>query len=409
MKHQEMLEKYAKLLVNFGLAIKPGDSLVIRFDQEGLPLARLCQRYAYEAGAKDIELKFSDPEMTLNFYNYASPEALEYAPSYRVEYMEKMYLDKHHLLSIGTPNPTLLKEVDPKKIATVQRALSVANKPLDKYVMENRVKWLGACNVGKAWAKLVFPDLPEEEAIEKLWEKVFFATRVDLEDPIEAWKEHDRKLKEHENYLNEARFEKLLYKGPGTDLEVYLVEGHAWVGGSSVSPDGELFMANIPTEEVFTMPHRDKVNGTIRATMPLSVRGTVVDGFSFTLKDGKIVDYSAKEGYETLKGLLETDEGALHFGEVALVSHNSPISNTGVLFRNTLFDENASCHFALGAAYGENLPGSTERSDEENLKLGMNDSLIHVDFMVGSKELEVIGVKKNGEQVVLLKDGDWRI
>lgn len=278
-----------------------------------------------------------------------------------------------------------------------------------KYTMENRVKWTVAAHPTPAWAKTVFPDLSEDEALKKLWEKVFDATRVSMPEPVKAWQEHDAALKKHQNFLNEMQFEKLLYKGPGTDLEVYLVEGHLWVGGSGKCERGETFMANIPTEEVFSMPHAFKVNGTVKATKPLAARGKIIDGFYFTFKDGKVIDFDAKEGKETLQALLDSDEGARRLGEVALVADNSPISNTGILFKNTLFDENASCHFAIGNAYSENIKNGAFLSDEEAKKSGMNNSIIHVDFMVGGPELSVIGVKKDGSKIELLKNGNWAI
>ncbi len=261
----------------------------------------------------------------------------------------------------------------------------------------------------RAWAKSVFPDLPEEEALEKLWKSVFDATRVNTEDPVQAWKDHDSSLKKYQNLLTEAAFEKLIYKGPGTDLEVTLVKDHVWIGGSGVSTKGEVFMANIPTEEIFTMPHAYKVNGRLASTMPLSTQGRLIEDFWFEFEDGKVVNFDAGNGKEILEDMLKIDDGASRLGEVALVSDDSPISNTGILFKNTLFDENASCHFALGSAYSENLPGSTELSEEEKKEAGMNDSLIHVDFMVGGPELQVTGVKHDGTQVPILKDGNWAL
>lgn len=409
MNLQKNLDKYADLIVSTGLNIQPKDNLMIRFTVDGLELARMVAKKAFERGAKDVELMFTDDQVTLDRYLYAEDHAFESYPEYRVKYMKEMFEDNTHVLLLSAPNPDLLKPADPKRIGAYQKVLSIANKPNQKYTLENIVKWSIAAVPSDAWVKAVFPELPLEEGREKLWQAVFDATRVSTDDPVAAWEAHDEALKVHETFLNEANFEKLLFEGPGTDLEVYLVDNHQWMGGSSTHSGGDRFFPNIPTEEVFSMPHADKVNGTLRATMPLSVRGQLVDDFHFTFKDGKVVDFDAGVGKQILQDLLDTDEGARHLGEVALVADNSPISNTGILFKNTLFDENASCHFALGASYAENLKDSRDRTEEENRALGANDSLIHVDFMVGSADVTVTGVKHDGETVVLLEDGEWQI
>lgn len=403
------LEKYADLIVNIGLGLHAGDKLGIRLSEHSLPLARLVAKRAYEKGVSEIDLDFSDDSITLDRFLHAPDEAFESFPEYRVNFLENRYKDNFNVLSLAAPNPDLLKPADPARIAQWQKVAGKANKPLMAYTMQNRVKWCIAAVACPAWAKAAFPELPEEEAMEKLWKNIFLATRIDQDDPIQAWEDHDRELKKHEKFLNEARFDRVHYKGPGTDLMVGMVKNHVWKGGSGFSQKGDRFFANIPTEEVFSMPDADRVDGTLRATMPLSVRGQIVDDFHFVFKDGKVVEYDAGVGKQILDDLLAMDEGARRLGEIALVADNSPISNTGVLFKNTLFDENASCHFALGAAYTENLVGSTERSEEENRKLGMNNSLIHVDFMVGSKDVTVTGIKEDGTEIVLLKDGNWQI
>ena len=403
------LEKYADLIVRTGLNLHPGDNLTIRLSEHSLPLARLVAKKAYQAGVGDIQLMFSDDSITLDRFLEAPAESFEAFPEYLVDFAENLFLDNHHVLSMHTPNPDLLKPADPARIAQWQKVAGMASKRTMKYTMQNKVKW---CVVGvacPAWAEAAFPGMPEEEAMEKLWENVFFAARIDQEDPVAAWEAHDLRLKAHRKFLNDARFDRVHYEGPGTDLMVGLVENHIWEGGSGFSAAGDRFFPNIPTEEVFSMPHADRVDGTLRATMPLSVRGQLVDDFHFIFKDGKVVDYDAGVGKQILDDLLKTDEGATHLGEIALVADNSPISNTGILFKNTLFDENASCHFALGAAYSENLEGAAERSEEENRKLGMNDSVIHVDFMVGSKDVTVTGIKADGTEIVLLQDGEWMI
>lgn len=403
------LEKYADLIVNIGLGLREGDNLAIRLSEYSLPLARLVAKRAYQAGVCDIQLLFSDDAITLDRFLHAPDKSFESYPEYQVDFTEKLFLDNHHVLNLAAPNPDLLKPADPARIAQWQKVAGLASKRVMKYTMQNKVKWCIVAVACPAWAEAAFPGLPLEEATEKLWENIFLATRVDQNDPVAAWEEHDRNLKAHRQFLNEARFDRVHYQGPGTDLMVGLVKNHIWEGGSGFSEAGDRFFPNIPTEEVFSMPDADRVDGTLRATMPLSVRGQIVDDFHFTFKDGKVIDYDAGVGKQILDDLLKTDEGASRLGEIALVADNSPISNTGVLFKNTLFDENASCHFALGAAYSENLEGANERSEEENRKLGMNDSIIHVDFMVGSKDVTVTGIKADGTRVVLLQDGEWMV
>lgn len=410
MKYQKELEKYADLLVEVGLNIQEGDKMVINMDEYALDLARLVAKKAYKKGADNVTFNFRDDDLALTRYLEARDEAFESFPEYEKEYLLKRLQDGTHSLSIVSPNPELLKDVDPERIAKYQKVVGLATKEIAEWSMANKSKWCVACAVSPTWAKLVFPDLDEEEAVDKLWQAVFDATRVSMDDPVKAWEEHNASLKKNQDYLNEANFKEILFKGPETDLRVPIVENHNWVGGAGRHVGTEdLFMANIPTEEIFTMPHADKVSGKVSSTKPLSVRGNLVEDFYMVFEDGKVVDFGAKKGEKVLEDLLNTDEGARRLGEVALVPDNSPISNTGILFNNTLFDENASCHLALGRAYAENIEGGTDMSDEDKKKNGMNDSIIHVDFMVGSKDVEVIGVKEDGTEVTLIKDGEWII
>lgn len=402
------LKKYARLIVKSGLNLHKGDNLLINFNKWAIELVEEIADQAYEAGVGDIILNFNSESITRSYFEKV--EDLEYFPDFKREYQEKAVIENnYHRLSIVAEDPNLLKGIDPEKIQRVNKTRSKALKKVMEATLSNKVKWCVVAVPNLNWAKAVFPDLNEEEAMEKLWDNIFKATRADLEDPVLAWKEHDERLKRVQNYLNEAKFEKLLYKGPGTDLEVYLVEGHKWVGGSGPSQKGDIFFANIPTEEIFTMPHKDKVNGKLRATLPLSLNGNLIEDFSFVFKDGKIESFEAAKGREVLEKLLATDEGARRLGEVALVPHNSPISNTKIIFQNTLFDENASCHFAVGAAYSENIENGENLNEEEKEKLGMNSSLTHVDFMVGSQEVIITGVKRDGSETVIIKDGEWQI
>ena len=364
---EKQLEKYAELAVKVGINLQEKEGLIIGGNTSTLPLARAIMKKAYEAGAKHVEFQLGDDEMQLIRYNNGQEHVFENFPKWKVDSLEAMYKDDYHHLFISAPNPELLKDIDGALIAKSQKTASLAVAPIMKYRMTGITKWSIVAVPSIAWAKSVFPEYDEEQAIDKLWEKIFAATRVDQDNPVKAWQEHDQNLKKYRNFLNEKDFEKLQFKGPGTDLEVYLADEHFWMGGSKESQKGIPYVANIPTEEVFTTPHNLKVNGTLKATKPLSLNGKLVDGFGFTFKDGKVTDFYAEKGYDVLEKLMDNDDGAKFLGEVALVQDDSPISNTGILFNNTLFDENASCHFALGRAYAYAMKDGSNLSQEELL------------------------------------------
>lgn len=401
------LEKYAELAVRTGINLKEGEGLIIAGNLDTLPLARKIMKKAYEAGAKHVEFQFNDDEMTLIRYNEGKDFVFDNYPKWKVDSLEAMYKDNYHHLFIGAPNPELLKDIDGSLVARSQKAQSLASAPAMQYRMTGFTKWTIIAMPSIPWAKSVFPDLSDEEAVEKLWEKVFEATRVNQEDPIKAWEDHDKNLKKYKSYLNEKEFDKLVLKGPGTDLEVYLADGHFWMGGSKESQKGDSYVANMPTEEVFTTPHRLKVNGKVKSTKPLSLNGKLVENFGFEFKDGKVVDFYAEKGYEVLEKHLENDEGAKYLGEIALVQDDSPISITRILFNNTLFDENASCHLALGRAYAYAMREGSKSTEEELSERGANYSLIHTDFMVGGPELEITAYEKDGSEVKLFEKGNW--
>lgn len=406
---QTKLEKYAELAVKVGINLKEKEGLIIGGNIDSLPLARLVTAKAYELGAKHVEFLFVDDEMSLIRYKYGKDYVFEEYPQWKVDSLEAMYKGNYHHLFISAPDPELLKDIDGDLVAKNQKTASLASTPLMKYRMTGKTKWSIVAVPSIPWAKSVFPELSDEDAVEKLWEKIFEATRIVEKDPIKAWEIHDENLKKYKNFLNEKQFEKLVLKGPGTNLEVYLAEDHFWMGGSKESLAGAAYVANMPTEEVFTTPHKFKVNGTLKATKPLSLNGKLVEDFGFTFKDGKVVDFYAEKGYDVLENLLNNDEGAKYLGEVALVQDDSPISNTGILFNNTLFDENASVHFALGRAYAYAMRNGAEMTEEKLAAKGSNFSLIHVDFMVGGPELDIIAYEKNGNEVELFKDGNWVI
>lgn len=405
--YQLQLEKYADLAINIGINLKEHEGLIISGSTASLPLAREIIKKAYLAGAKHVEFMLSDDEMTLARYENARDFVFNSYPEWKVNMLISMYEDNYHHLFISAPNPELLKNISGDVIATDQKSSSAAMAPAMKYRMTGLTKWSIVAMPSPAWAKSVFPELPEDAAVEQLWHKIFDATRVSEHDPVKAWQIHNENLQKYKNYLNEKQFEKLVFKAPGTDLEVFLAEDHLWMGGSKVSQAGHSYVANIPTEEVFTTPHRLKVNGTLKATKPLSLNGKLVEDFGFTFKDGQVVDFYAAQGKEVIEKLLSNDDGAKYLGEVALVQDNSPISNTGILFNNTLFDENASVHFALGRAYAYAMKNGSQMTQEELEAKGANYSLIHVDFMVGGPEMEIVGYEKNGTATPLFKDGNW--
>jgi len=403
------MEKYAKLVLRKGVNLQKGQPLLINAPLEGADFTKVVVRQAYEMGAKDVHVNWSDDELTLLKYKHAPEEVLAKFPKWRVMLNESFATDNGALISIHATNPDLLKEIDPKRMSMANKAAAEAMANFQQYVMNDKVTWSVISIPTGDWAQKVFPDLTREQATKRLWEKIVKIVRVDKEDPLAAWDEHNAFLERAKNVLNDKSYTKLVFKAPGTDLEIGLPKGHIWHGGAAVSEKGTVFNPNMPTEEVFTAPHKYEVNGTVKSTMPLNHGGALIDEFTLTFKDGAVVDFSAKQGEEALKHLLEIDEGAKRLGEVALVPNESPISQEGIIFYNTLFDENASCHVALGKAYPTNVEGGADLSREQLDEHGINDSLIHVDFMIGSDELSIDGVKKDGTVEPVFRKGTWAI
>lgn len=405
---EKNMEKLADLVVKKGVNVQKGQPVLLRCPVERADFARLVAKKAYERGAVEVVMQWSDDPLTLMKYENAPVEHFEEVPDWMVQ-RTKYYMEKGAcVISIAATDPELLKDVDPKKIATWSKAFSAANKENMKYTMNDLNSWCVVSVPTVGWAKRVFPDVSEDEAMEKLWDAIFYTTRTDQDDPVAAWDEHIGVMDSHAAVLNEKQYKKLHYKNSlGTDLEVELPENHIWISGGSENAKGDVFIANMPTEEVFTLPKRTGVNGKLYSTKPLNMSGNLVDEMVFTFENGKVVDYDAKVGKQHLTDLFDVDENARYLGEVALVPYDSPISNSGLLFYNTLFDENASCHFAFGKAYPTCIKGGVDLSDEELLEVGVNDSLIHEDFMVGSKDLEITGELPNGEIEYIFKDGNW--
>jgi len=403
-----LLDKYANLCVRVGINIQKDQPLVINAPVEGVEFVRLLAKRAYEAGAKEVYVNWNDGDIPRMKFEYAPMEVFENFPKWYADGMEDYAEKGAGFISISAQDPYLLKGIDPKKIAANNKSSSIALKKFREYTMNDINSWCVISIPTKKWAKRVFPDVNEEEAVEKLWDAIFKALRIYEEDPVEAWKNHLNNIESKVKFLNEMNFKKLHYKSSnGTDLEVELPEGHVWAGGGGNNSKGVYFVANMPTEEVFTMPHKYRVNGVVYSTKPLNYGGNLINNFSLTFKDGKVVDFTADEGYEVLKDLLDLDEGAKRLGEVALVPYDSPISNSNIIFYNTLFDENASCHFALGKAYPTNLKGGPDMNEEELDKAGVNDSLTHVDFMVGTDDLSIVGETREGKKVQIFEKGNW--
>ena len=408
---ESLLKEFAHLAVEVGVNVQPGQLLVINAPIVAKDLVEMIAKRAYEVGAGRVMVNWQDDFSSKLFYEYASDERLTEVPEFTIERLKYIVAEKGAVISITSPNPGMLKDVDPKKIALASNASAPKYKFYSEHMMASKSQWSIIAYPNEAWAHKVFPELNKGEAVEKLLEAILYTSRVDANsDAVENWKNHMHNLDVHNQILNDYNFKSLHFKNSlGTDLDIELVENHIWAGGGELSGDGIFFVPNIPTEENFTMPHNQKINGTVVSTKPLNVRGKVIPEFKLTFKDGRVVDFEAKEEYETLKTLLETDEGSKSLGEVALVSYDSPISNLNILFYNTLFDENASCHLALGNAYSMNIKNGTNMTDEELKKFGYNVSNIHVDFMFGSRDMEIVGTTHTGEKVTIFRKGNFVI
>lgn len=401
------LEKYAELAVKVGVNLQAGQTLVINTTIDSKDLVRLVVEKAYKNGAANVIVNWNDDIVSRLKYDLAPDESFHEYPKWRAKELEELAEGGAAFMSIVSSSPDLLKGVDPERIANFQKATGKALTEYRKYILTDKVSWTVIAAASDAWAQLVFPEEPAETRLQKLWTAIFTATRVDSDDPVEAWKQHDDNLHEKVNYLNKKRYKKLYYKAPGTDLTIELNEKHLWVGAGSTNVQGHEFMANMPTEEVFTVPLKNGVNGVVSSTKPLSYGGNIIDGFTITFENGRIVDVKAEQGEEILKRLVETDEGSHYLGEVALVPYQSPISQSNILFYNTLFDENASNHLAIGSAYSFCIEGGKTMTPEQLQKNGLNESITHVDFMIGSAEMDIDGITADGNNEPVFRNGNW--
>lgn len=408
MNKENLLKKYAKLAIYQGVNVQKNQTLVISSPIECAKFTRMLVEEAYIKGAKEVVVQWNDELTGKLKYKYSPMEVFETVPEWVKESRLSYAKEGACFLSISASDPELLKDVDPKKVATFRKASSIASREFSSRLMSNENAWSIVSIPTVGWAKKVFPNVSEDEAVEKLWDVIFKIVRVDSQDPVKAWEEHKNTLKKNMDFLNSKRFKSLHYTNSlGTDLIIQLPEKHLWAGGAEFTQDGTEFIANMPTEEIFSMPKKTGVNGKVVSSMPLNYGGNLINNFSLTFKDGKVVDFSAEEGYETLKNLLDTDEGAKYLGEVALVPYNSPISNSNIIFFNTLYDENASCHLAFGKAYSLCIKDGEKMSEEELLKEGANDSLTHVDFMIGTKDLQITGTTYDNEKFDIFVNGNW--
>lgn len=404
---QGNLLKYAELAVKVGVNIQKDQYLFIQASTEAAPFVRLVTKVAYENGARQVFVDFSDDEITRLRFELAEEDTFDFFPEWKKQEREWLAEQGAAFMSVVSQSPDLLKGVATSRIAASQKAAGVALNKYRQYVQSDKISWTVIAAASSDWAAKVFPELPKEEQVDALWTAIFKATRADLENPIEAWQKHDQTLHAKVDYLNDKKYAKLHYTAPGTDLTINLPEGHLWCGAGSVNEKGHEFMANLPTEEVFTVPHKTGVNGYISSTKPLSYGGNIIDQFKLTFENGRIVQVEAAQGEEILKQLVATDEGSHYLGEVALVPHGSPISASGLLFFNTLFDENASNHLAIGSAYAFCIEGGKTMSQEELATNGLNESITHVDFMVGSEEMNIDGITQDGQTEAVFRNGNW--
>ena len=403
----EKIDKLAQLAVYTGLGLQPGQDLILTAPVEALPLVKRIAVHAYKAGAGLVTPLFSDGELTLARYKYANNASFDKAPDWLYNGIGKAFDNNAARMAIVGDDPMLLANQDSDKIGRANKANSIAYKPARERITRFNINWNIIAWPGAAWAKRMFPELSGTEAQSKLADAIFDASRVNTTDPVEEWKKHNEVLRKKCKWLNELDFASLHFNGPGTDLIVGLADGHEWMGGASIAQNGITCNPNIPSEEVFTTPHALNVNGSVCSTKPLSHQGALIDEIQVRFENGKITNAKASKGEEVLLKILDSDEGARRLGEVALVPNSSPISQSGLLFYNTLFDENAACHIALGQCYSKCFKGEENLSEKEISKRGGNSSMIHIDWMIGSRHIDIDGINSDGSRVAVFRKGEW--
>lgn len=404
-----LLDKYAELVVRTGVNLQKGQLLVINSPIECSDFARRVAKAAFAAGARDVKVNWSDEKLARIRLDSAAAEVFDEFPEWRRDMFMDFKAKGAAVISIHASDPTIFQNVNTDKLTRSQRAAGIALLEYRQAMMNNELRWCVVSIPTESWAVKVFPNDDKEAAVKKLWQEIFATVRIDeANDPVKAWQEHISFLQQACRFMNEQKFTALKYKNSlGTDLTVGLPEGHIWAGGAEIAGDGIEFVANMPTEEIYTLPDRNRVNGVVYASKPLNYNGNLIEGIRLELKQGKVVKASAAKGQEVLEQLLAMDEGASHLGEAALVPYDSPISSSGILFYNTLFDENAACHLALGKAYPTCIQGGEKMNSVELAQNGVNDSLIHEDFMIGTSDMEIDGVKADGTLVPVFRQGNF--
>lgn len=403
------LRKFAKLIVNVGVNVQKDQIMVINSPVECKEFTRLLAEEGYLAGSKYVMVRWNDDIINKTYFTYADLDVIKEVPNFVIEQFKYIVDNNAAVISITAPSPGLLKDIDPNKLQLNAKVTNEKVQFYRKHMMSNSSQWCVVAYPTEAWAEKVFPNVDEKSRTEKLLDAILEASRVtENNDPVAEWNKHMDTLARHNKMLNDYNFKTLNFKNSlGTDLEITLVEDHIWGGGGEHAKNGVYFAPNIPTEETFTMPHKFGANGKVVATKPLNYQGKLIEDFYLVFKDGKVVEYDAKKDKDALTNLLDLDEGSRHLGEVALISHDSPISNMNILFYNTLFDENASCHLALGNAYTMNIKNGNNLSDDELEERGYNKSMNHVDFMFGSKDMEIVGTTHDGKKVQIFSKGNF--
>ena len=403
----ENLDRLAEAAVHVGLGLQPGQELVMTASLDSLALARRITEHAYRAGASLVTTLFSDEDAALMRYRYAPDAGFDHAAHWLYEGMAAAFRSGAARLAIAGANPALLSNEDPEKVGRANRAVSHAYRPALELITRHEINWTIVASATPAWAMAVFPNDNLDVALSKLWEAIFATTRLNTADLVSAWRAHDVQLQKRAAYMNEKRYFALHYRGPGTDFRLGLAEDHQWLGGGTTAGNGVYCIPNMPTEEIFSAPHKERADGIVTATKPLSHQGTMIEGIQVRFEGGRIVEARATRGQEVLERLIDTDDGARRLGEVALVPHSSPIAQSGIVFLNTLFDENAASHIALGQSYASCLRNGDKLSPEELSARGANDSLIHVDWMIGSDKLDIDGITAADTAEPLMRQGEW--
>ncbi len=404
---KSVLKKYAELIAKTGINVQKGQDVVIRCDLDQPEFVKMVTEYCYKFGARKVTIEWSYQPLAKVHNKYCSVKTLATLEKWEEEKLKHNSLTLPALIWLDSEDPDGLKGMNEKKSAEAQRIRYPLIKPY-RDAMENKYQWCIAAVPGKKWAKKVFPNLSVSQAMEKLWEAILYTSRVD-ENPIEAWKKHNEDLLHRCNYLNGLNLKSLTYKASnGTDFTVGLIENALFIGGGEETLGNKVyFNPNIPSEECFTTPKRGDIEGIVYSSKPLSYKGQLIENFWIKFEHGKVVDVHAEKNEHVLREMVSMDEGATMLGEVALIPYDSPISNLNILFYNTLFDENASCHLALGMGFPNCIKDFEKYSLEEIRQMGVNDSMIHVDFMIGTKDLSIVGTTKEGKQVQIFKDGNW--